>query len=36
MVYFCAHCNPQGIALHPQSEEMWTHEHGPKGATAGG
>ena len=23
--------NVQGIALHPQTGEIWTHEHGPKG-----
>ena len=23
--------NPQGLALHPQTQEIWQHEHGPKG-----
>lgn len=23
--------NPQGMAIHPTSGEIWTHEHGPKG-----
>jgi aldose sugar dehydrogenase len=25
------HRNPQGMTLHPQTGEIWTHEHGPKG-----
>jgi len=25
------HRNPQGAALHPQTGELWTHEHGPQG-----
>ena len=25
------HRNPQGLTIHPQSGEVWTHEHGPKG-----
>jgi glucose/arabinose dehydrogenase len=23
--------NPQGLAIHPTTGELWTHEHGPKG-----
>lgn len=23
--------NPQGMALHPQTAEVWTSEHGPRG-----
>lgn len=23
--------NPQGMAIHPKTGEIWTHEHGPKG-----
>ncbi|RMG26743.1 MAG: PQQ-dependent sugar dehydrogenase, partial [Bacteroidetes bacterium] len=25
------HRNPQGLALNPQTGEMWEHEHGPRG-----
>ena len=25
------HRNPQGAAFHPQTGELWTHEHGPQG-----
>ena len=25
------HRNPQGMAIYPQTGEMWVHEHGPKG-----
>lgn len=25
------HRNPQGMALHPVSGELWAHEHGPRG-----
>ncbi|MEM6800337.1 MAG: PQQ-dependent sugar dehydrogenase [Bacteroidota bacterium] len=25
------HRNPQGIAIHPQTGDIWTHEHGPRG-----
>lgn len=25
------HRNPQGIAMHPQTGDIWTHEHGPRG-----
>ena len=25
------HRNPQGLALHPETGEVWEHEHGPRG-----
>jgi glucose/arabinose dehydrogenase len=25
------HRNPQGIAIHPRTGKLWTHEHGPRG-----
>lgn len=30
-VYSFGHRNTQGMAKHPQTGEIWTHEHGPKG-----
>ncbi|WP_299129286.1 PQQ-dependent sugar dehydrogenase [uncultured Winogradskyella sp.] len=30
-VYSYGHRNPQGMVLHPKTEEIWTHEHGPRG-----
>lgn len=30
-VYSFGHRNIQGIAMHPLTGEIWTHEHGPKG-----
>ena len=30
-IYSYGHRNPQGMALHPKTKEVWTHEHGPKG-----
>lgn len=30
-VYSYGHRNIQGVALHPVTGEIWTHEHGPKG-----
>jgi len=30
-IYSYGHRNPQGMALHPTTKEIWTHEHGPKG-----
>jgi glucose/arabinose dehydrogenase len=30
-VYSYGHRNPQGMAKHPVSGKIWTHEHGPKG-----
>jgi aldose sugar dehydrogenase len=30
-IWSYGHRNPQGIALHPESGEIWSHEHGPRG-----
>ena len=30
-IYSYGHRNPQGMALHPRTGEIWVHEHGPKG-----
>jgi glucose/arabinose dehydrogenase len=30
-IYSIGHRNIQGAALHPQTGELWTHEHGPQG-----
>lgn len=30
-IYSYGHRNPQGAALHPQTGELWIHEHGPRG-----
>ena len=30
-VYSYGHRNPQGMARHPETGEIWVHEHGPKG-----
>ncbi len=30
-VYSLGHRNPQGMALHPVTGELWIHEHGPRG-----
>lgn len=30
-IYTYGHRNPQGAALHPETGELWTLEHGPKG-----
>lgn len=30
-IYSTGHRNIQGIAIHPDSGEIWTHEHGPQG-----
>ncbi len=30
-VYSYGHRNPQGLAKHPVSGDVWSHEHGPKG-----
>lgn len=30
-IYSYGHRNPQGIALHPTTGEIWLHEHGPQG-----
>jgi glucose/arabinose dehydrogenase len=29
--YSYGHRNPQGMALHPETGQIWIHEHGPKG-----
>lgn len=33
-IWSLGHRNPQGAAIHPQSGELWTHEHGPLGGDA--
>lgn len=30
-IYSYGHRNPQGVAMHPITGEIWVHEHGPKG-----
>ena len=30
-IYSYGHRNPQGIFLHPKTNEIWTNEHGPRG-----
>lgn len=30
-IYSYGHRNPQGMVLHPETGEIWTHEHGPRG-----
>ncbi len=30
-IYSYGHRNPQGIAKHPETGEIWSHEHGPRG-----
>ena len=30
-IYSYGHRNPQGMAMHPQTGRIWTHEHGPRG-----
>ncbi|WP_236725756.1 PQQ-dependent sugar dehydrogenase [Solemya pervernicosa gill symbiont] len=30
-IYSYGHRNPQGMTLHPETGEVWTHEHGPQG-----
>lgn len=30
-VYSYGHRNPQGMILHPETGEVWVHEHGPQG-----
>lgn len=30
-IYSYGHRNPQGMEIHPESGEIWVHEHGPKG-----
>ena len=30
-IYSYGHRNPQGMELHPETGEIWVHEHGPRG-----
>ena len=30
-IYSYGHRNSQGMTMHPETEEIWTHEHGPQG-----
>lgn len=30
-LFSMGHRNPQGMAIHPETGEVWTHEHGPRG-----
>ncbi|MGB2001333.1 MAG: PQQ-dependent sugar dehydrogenase [Candidatus Puniceispirillaceae bacterium] len=30
-IFSIGHRNPQGLAMHPATGEMWAHEHGPRG-----
>ena len=30
-IWSYGHRNPQGLALHPDTGKMWSHEHGPRG-----
>ena len=30
-IYSFGHRNPQGLAIHPVTNELWEHEHGPRG-----
>lgn len=30
-IYSYGHRNPQGLAIHPETGELWEHEHGPRG-----
>ena len=30
-IYSFGHRNPQGIAKHPETGKIWSHEHGPRG-----
>lgn len=30
-IYSYGHRNPQGMAMHPETGRIWTHEHGPRG-----
>ena len=30
-IYSYGHRNPQGMMLHPETGELWIHEHGPQG-----
>nr|WP_299069519.1 PQQ-dependent sugar dehydrogenase [uncultured Allomuricauda sp.] len=30
-IYSYGHRNPQGLAMHPETGQLWEHEHGPRG-----
>ena len=30
-IYSYGHRNPQGMAMHPSTGKIWSHEHGPRG-----
>ena len=30
-IFSYGHRNPQGMAIHPATKELWIHEHGPRG-----
>lgn len=30
-IFSYGHRNPQGMTVHPETGEIWTHEHGPRG-----
>lgn len=30
-IYSYGHRNPQGLAFHPKTKQLWEHEHGPRG-----
>ncbi len=30
-IFSSGHRNPQGLAVHPQTGALWSHEHGPRG-----
>jgi len=30
-IWSYGHRNPQGMAIHPKTGDVWTHEHGPRG-----
>jgi glucose/arabinose dehydrogenase len=30
-IYSYGHRNPQGVVMHPETGQIWSHEHGPKG-----
>ena len=30
-IFTIGHRNPQGMAIHPDTGDLWTHEHGPQG-----
>ena len=30
-IWSIGHRNPQGMAIHPDTGDIWTHEHGPRG-----